>query len=171
MPCPLSCLMHPDNVPTSTGHAPGLAAPEESSPLTAQAARGCQDSACPAPTGNSWTLQSADLPFLFPEEQSPCSGELRLAPPVSVRELGQLSQDSAALLSGIFRRLCWSQLSTPGVRECRQGPMYLFSFTFTASSPAPLVAIVSPVQLTGACVFLMKTPPHSPDLTREASPP
>lgn len=52
----------------SAGHAPGLATPEEASPLTVQEARGCQASACPAPTGNSLTVQAADLPVLFPEK-------------------------------------------------------------------------------------------------------
>lgn len=45
-----------------------------------------------------------------------------------------------------------------------------FHFLSVQSRPAPLITVVSPVQQTGACLSLMRTPLYSPDLTREASP-
>lgn len=168
MSCPLSCLMHPDNVPHICRPCPGAGCTLRSHHPDSQRPGDVRPVPALLPPGPAGLSNLLIFPSIFKRSSVSVLRSCRLLPPVSVRELGQLSQDLAALLSGMFRRL-GSQLQASGSAD-RDQSMYLFPFTFTVSSPAPLVAVVSPVQLTSACVSLTRTPPHSPDLIREASP-
>ena len=93
-------------------------------PDSAQAASQGQVSTCPTSTGNSLTLQSAGLPFLFPKEQF---WELQTCSSSFCERAGSVFPGSCRAQKDVLR-LCGSQLSVPRIRECRKGPTtYLFS--------------------------------------------
>lgn len=134
---------------------------------------GCQASTCPAPTGDSTTLQSAALLFLFPVEQSCGSGELQtsVSTPCSscfyVRagtafpRHGSTHQDIGVGVGGSADPSSQPEASGSIGRDHCTSP-----FTFGVSTPRhPWLLQVSTVQLTGAWLPLLRIP-HSPALTK-----
>lgn len=128
--------------PISAGSAPRGAAPpgvgglspEVTIPISAQAARGRQASACPACTG---TNGRSNLKSVLPSPRAAVAsvpGNFGSQSPCRVPVVSTPGAEAALSAQSSAQR---SQSPAPGVRAWREGPSHLLRFIFQVSMPHP----------------------------------